>query len=109
MWWFWSSAWNKNKSWADAIIGKISLYTTKIDVWPKILTPSNELRKWYHQDVVAHWDEFKVRYLKELEAYPTELNDLRQLAVQEQITLLTAAKEEQHNHVVILKQCLEQK
>ena len=31
----------------------------KIDVWPKILTPSNELRKWYHQDMVAHRDEFK--------------------------------------------------
>ena len=47
--------------------------------------------------------------MKELEAHPSELNDLRQLAVREQITLLTAAKEEQHNHVVILKQCLEQK
>ncbi len=64
----------------------------KIDEWPKILTPSNELRKWYHQDMVAHWDEFKVRYMKELEAHPAELNDLRQLAVREQITLLTAAK-----------------
>ena len=47
--------------------------------------------------MVAHWDEFKVRYMKELEAHPAELNDLRQLAVREQITLLTAAKEEQHN------------
>lgn len=56
-----------------------------------------------------HGDDFKVRYMKELEAYPAELNNLRQLAVREQITLLTAAKEEQHNHVVILKQCLEQK
>lgn len=87
----------------------VSKLEAKIDEWPKILTPSNELRKWYHQDMVAHWDEFKVRYMKELEAHPAELNDLRQLAVREQITLLTAAKEEQHNHVVILKQCLEQK
>ena len=87
----------------------VSKLEAQIDLWSKNLTPSNELRKWYHQDMVAHWDEFKASYMKELEAHPSELNDLRQLALQEQITLLTAAKEEQHNHVVILKQCLEQK
>ncbi len=43
-----------------------------------------KLRKWYRQDMVAHWDEFKVRYMKELEAHPAELNDLRQLAVRKQ-------------------------
>lgn len=87
----------------------LSKLKAQIDVWPKMLTPSNELRKWYHQDMVAHWDEFKVRYLKELEVHQAELDDLRRLAEQQQITLLTASKEEQHNHVVILKQCLEQK
>lgn len=53
----------------------VSKLEAKIDEWPKILTLSNELRKWYHQDMVAHWDAFKVRYMKELEAHPAELND----------------------------------
>lgn len=87
----------------------VSKLTAQIDLWPKALTPSNELRKWYHQDMAAHWDEFKVRYGQELELQMTELDDLRKLAAQEQVTLLTAAKETEHNHVVILKEYLEQK
>ena len=31
----------------------------KIDLWPKEITPSNELRKWYHEDSENRWDEFQ--------------------------------------------------
>jgi DNA-3-methyladenine glycosylase len=32
----------------------------------KKIAPSTELRKWFHAES-EHWDEFKQRYLKELE------------------------------------------
>ena len=30
----------------------VSKLEAKIDKWPKILTPSNELRKWYHLSLI---------------------------------------------------------
>ena len=79
----------------------------QIDLWPKEITPTTALRKWYHQDHVQHWDEFQQRYLAELEQQRC-LASLARTGTAEKITLVTAAKDEQHNHVVVLKQILEQ-
>ena len=38
----------------------------QIDCWPKEITPSTELRKWYHQNPEQNWDEFQQRYTAEL-------------------------------------------
>ena len=80
----------------------------KIDLWAKEITPSTELRKWYHQDIEHHWDEFQQRYKAELLEQSKMLQHIREIAQQEKVTLITAAKNEQHNHVVVLKQILEQ-
>ncbi|MDV2438801.1 DUF488 domain-containing protein [Acinetobacter gerneri] len=79
----------------------------KIDLWAKEITPSNELRKWYHEDMPARWEEFQVRYQAELAQHPDQLQQLKALAKQEHITLLTAAKNEQQNHATVLKSILE--
>ena len=39
----------------------------KYDYWAKELTPSSDLRKWFHDDVPGHWKEFAEMYRKELE------------------------------------------
>ena len=38
----------------------------KIDLWLKDVAPSTSLRKWFSHDE-RKWDEFKIRYFKELE------------------------------------------
>lgn len=79
----------------------------KIDLWAKEITPSNELRKWYHEDIDAHWDEFQQRYRTELASHASQVEELRKLALQHDITLITAAKNEGRSHISILKQVLE--
>ena len=80
----------------------------KIDLWPKEITPSTELRKWYHQDIEHRWDDFQQRYKAELMEQPEMLQYIRKVAQQEKVTLITATKNEHDNHVVVLKQVLEQ-
>ena len=33
------------------------------DMWAKEITPSSELRAWYHADPQTRWPEFRRRYL----------------------------------------------
>lgn len=75
----------------------------KINLWPKLLTPSNELRKWYQHDL-AHWDEFQQRYLAELALQQQALNTLfQQLQSVEIITLPSASKHVDYSHMTVLK------
>lgn len=77
--------------------------------WPKDLTPSGELRAWYHE----HPDreaEFALRYRAELAQAPdggVAVRHLRGLAAAGPVTLLTAVKEPDHSHVPVLLACLE--
>ena len=79
----------------------------QIDLWLKEITPSNELRKWYHEDIENRWDEFQVRYKTELQNVLPQLAELKQLTDLETVTLLTAAKNEGRNHVTVLVDVLE--
>ena len=80
----------------------------KIDLWAKEITPSTELRKWYAHDP-EHWDEFQQRYRAELRSQAELLQQIREIAKQEKISLITAAKSERYNHVIVLKQVLEER
>lgn len=73
------------------------------DEWPKALTPSTELRRWYHGPE-GNFAEFERRYGAEL-AEPeaaAALERLRGLAGRGTVTLLTAAKEPEHSHTAVL-------
>ncbi|MFE5941621.1 DUF488 domain-containing protein [Streptomyces sp. NPDC056480] len=74
-----------------------------IDEWPKALTPSTELRRWYHATEGAY-EEFSRRYEAELEApdAAAALDRLRSLAAKGTITLLTAAKDPSVSHTSVL-------
>ena len=52
------------------------------------------------------WTEFRRRYRMELESHPEMLNDLRGLARQGTLTLVYAAKDEDRNEAVVLRDVL---
>ncbi|QES09582.1 DUF488 family protein [Streptomyces venezuelae] len=74
-----------------------------IDEWPKALTPSTELRRWYHGPE-GEYEEFCRRYEAELAApeAAAALDRLRELAARGTITLLTAAKDPTASHTSVL-------
>jgi uncharacterized protein YeaO (DUF488 family) len=74
-----------------------------LDEWPKELTPSADLRTWYH----AHRGdeaEFARRYRDELAdpGLAPSAGHLRRLASDRPVTLLTAVKDPAHSHVPVL-------
>ncbi|AGT33613.1 hypothetical protein M493_17020 [Geobacillus genomosp. 3] len=78
----------------------------RIDRWMKDIAPSPELRKWFgHQP--ERFAEFARMYEQELttdatkQALVTEL-----LSLSGTVTLLYAAKDERHNHAVVLLELL---
>lgn len=76
----------------------------RVDRWPKGLTPSTELRRWFHADRDARGAEFARRYRAELAApeVQQDLRDLRELAAEGPVTLLTAVQDPAHSHVPVL-------
>ena len=80
----------------------------RIEEWRKEFAPTDVLRKWFHQDP-GRWEEFQLRYRKELEA-AGKRNDLRKLgerARTETVTLLYASRDESRNHATVLKKIIE--
>ena len=78
----------------------------KIDHWLKEISPSPELRKWYSHDV-AKWPEFRRRYQAEIRANPEPVRQLRKLARQGPVTLIYAARDQEHNSAVVLRNVLQ--
>ena len=74
----------------------------RIDEWRKDLAPSNDLRKWFGHDP-SKWETFQSRYQHELEAAGKmeELRFLGERARREIITLVYAARDEEHNNAVV--------
>jgi uncharacterized protein YeaO (DUF488 family) len=78
----------------------------KLDAWPRELSPSNELRKWYGHDPQL-FAEFRRRYREELAAHKDELAALRAKIKGHAATLLTATRELDLSHGVVLREVLE--
>jgi uncharacterized protein YeaO (DUF488 family) len=79
----------------------LSKAALKLDAWPKELSPSNELRKWYGHDPKLY-AEFGRRYRKELSAHKDELAALRAMIRGRTATLLTATRELGLSHATVL-------
>ena len=78
------------------------------DAWWKDLTPSDALRRWFHQDPEGRWEAFQQRYRDELDALD-EASVAPALAACRQhatVVLLTAAREPARSHVPVLRQWL---
>ncbi len=78
-----------------------------IDIWLRDSAPSDELRRWFNHDP-QKWGDFKKRYFAELETKQGILDPVIE-RLEEGVTLLFGAKDEQHNNAVALKEYLEKK
>ncbi len=76
-----------------------------IDHWMKEVSPSTELRHWFAHDA-ARWKEFRHRYLQELKSHQEQVDQLRGLAKHGVITLIYAARDQDHNEAVVLRDYL---
>ena len=80
-----------------------------LDAWMKEISPSNELRKWFHAHP-AQWSKFREKYLAELttgEAHAA-LQQLHDLARKRRgLTLLFASKNLERNNAAVLKELVD--
>ena len=79
----------------------------KYDAWEKGITPSSELRKWFHENPIGNWEGFSAMYRKELETSEAVQDFLTKIKSYKPDTLLYASKEPVRNHARILQQYLE--
>lgn len=81
-----------------------------LEDWLKDLAPSDDLRHWFSHDP-ERWEEFQQRYMEELED-PDKKSSIEALldrARQGTVTLVFAAKDEERNNAVVLKNYLEER
>jgi uncharacterized protein YeaO (DUF488 family) len=79
-----------------------------LDLWLKGVAPSTELRQWFAHDP-EKWDEFQKRYWTELEQNPEAVDLLRSKSHEGVITLVYAARDEEHNGALALKHYLDRR
>lgn len=76
------------------------------DEWNKDIAPSTELRQWFAHDP-EKWGEFRKRYLSELKDRKAQAQKLLSEARSQRLTLLYAARDQRHNHALVLKEYLQ--
>jgi len=84
----------------------VSKSSARIDLWLKEIAPSAALRKWFGHDPLK-WDAFRARYFRELQKNPKAVAQLNEIIRNGPVTLLFAAKDQEHNNAVALKEYLE--
>ncbi|SYZ74770.1 conserved hypothetical protein [Candidatus Zixiibacteriota bacterium] len=85
----------------------LSKEKAQIDEWAKEISPSNELRKWFHANRTK-WAEFRRRYFAELEEKRVILDALAKRARRNQVTLLYSSTEVANNNATALADYLKQ-
>ena len=84
----------------------VSKDRAKIDLWLKDVAPSTDLRKWFGHDP-EKWQEFRRRYDAELKEKADVIKMLKQKAKKGRLTFVYAARDEEHNGALALKEILE--
>ena len=77
-----------------------------VALWLKEVAPSTELRKWFGHEPTK-WKQFQIRYRKELREKKDALALLKQKSDEQTVTLLYAARDEEHNGALALKKVLD--
>jgi uncharacterized protein YeaO (DUF488 family) len=72
----------------------------RVGIWLKEVAPSKELRAWYNHEP-ERFDEFTARYEKELQGGEA-FDELRMLAKQGVVTLVTATRDVQRSQAAVL-------
>jgi uncharacterized protein YeaO (DUF488 family) len=77
-----------------------------VDLWLKDVAPSPDLRKWFGHDP-ARWEQFQERYRQELREKKDAVRLLKQKGKKGTVTLVYAARDEEHNGALALKRLLQ--
>ena len=84
----------------------ISKERAQIDFWAKDIAPSNDLRKWYSLNSNKK-QEFQKKYLIEIKDKSNSVKEIKKIAnEQKTITLLSASKDLQPIHAIVLQKIL---
>ncbi|MBK5273584.1 MAG: DUF488 domain-containing protein [Desulfuromonadales bacterium] len=76
--------------------------------WLKDVAPSDALRQWFGHEP-AKWEEFRQRYVAELEQDPAAWESLLDAARRGTVTLLYSSYDQAHNNALALKIFLEER
>lgn len=77
-----------------------------LDAWIREVAPSPALRRWFGHEP-ARWEAFRHRYAAELDDLVEHWRPLAERAWHRRLTLLYAARDEDHNHALVLKDYLD--
>lgn len=83
----------------------VSKDNAHIDLWLKEITPSSELRTWFHEDKASRYLAFAAKYARELKKLSPEV--VEPLRKKKDVTLVTAVKDIKKSHIPTLVKFLE--
>lgn len=84
----------------------VSKERAALNLWLKDIAPSDALRKWFGHDP-KKWPAFQKKYQSEIMANEEIFNQLKEIVrKRKNVTLLYAAKDEEHNEAVVVKNLL---
>ena len=73
--------------------------------WAREAAPNDELRRWFGHEP-SRWEEFRRRYVEELDANPAAWRPLLDSAHDGNLLLLYAARDRDRNNAVVLRHYL---
>jgi uncharacterized protein YeaO (DUF488 family) len=79
----------------------VSRERAQLDEWARELAPSDDLRKWFDH-VPERFEQFHARYRGELAGRGALLDKLRERARNRPLTIVYAARDEEHNNAAVL-------
>ena len=83
----------------------VSKERAALDEWAKDIAPSTELRQWFGH-VPGRFEEFSEKYIDELKSNPVARAVFDNWRAFDEVTILYAAKDEQHNEAKVLLRLL---
>ena len=83
----------------------VSREQAELDEWDRELSPSAELRKWFGHEP-SRFEEFRRRYVEELQEDRRRIAGLRRRAREGTLTLVYSARDTEHNDAVVLAEVL---
>lgn len=86
----------------------VSKQEAHLDLWLKDVAPSPELRKWFGHDP-DKWQEFRRRYWQELRERKEVVHLLKEKSEHGTVTFVYAARDQEHNAALALKEFMERK
>lgn len=80
----------------------LSHETFHYDVWDKEISPSTELREWFHADPENRWSGFVEKYKAELKANPAFAQMAENLQKHPIVTLLFSSRDTLHDNAQVV-------